>query len=129
MMWFQTDTYIEQVMTERYGDSFLGMAANGFVYRGINERDIRLDEITVNGVPATKMEKLDPIKNRWHVRPMDKINSLIPDIEKNGLNRPVWVDANNDFVQGIHRLWAHILLGKDTIRCFTIVDADKRWGE
>ena len=52
-------TYIDQVMTERYGDTFLGMSANGFVYRGFNERDVRLGEILVGGTPVHQMEKLD----------------------------------------------------------------------
>ena len=121
-------TYIDQVMIERYGDTFVGMSASGFVYKGSNERDVRLDEITVCDVPVYEMEldrtSTDP-DSVWHVQKIDK---LVVDIAKNGLIRPIWVTKTNKFVDGIHRLWAHILLGEDTIRCLTIEDPDNYWG-
>ena len=127
--WFQSDTYIEQVMIERYGDTFLGMSANGFVYRGTNERDVKLEEILVGGTPSHQIEKLDRTNtdpnNVWHI---DKVDKLVIDIDKNGMNKPIWLTEDNRFVNGIHRLTAHVLLGKDTIRCLTLVDADEHFG-
>jgi hypothetical protein len=112
---------MDQVMIERYSDTFIRISANGFVYRGFNVRDVRLGEILVGGTPANRMERLDRTNtdpnNVWHI---DKIDKLVIDIDKNGMKKPIWVTKTNKFVDGIHRLWAHILLGKDTIRCLTV---------
>jgi|TARA_Y100001951_G_C11236469_1_gene237761 hypothetical protein len=86
----------------------------------LTEKDVPLDEIKVGDgtIYDWEWKDSDPYK-QWH---LDKVARLLPDIDKNGMNKPIRIykDEDNTFYDGIHRLMVHRILGKKTIRCVTM---------
>ncbi len=130
MYWVKDkNTYINQVMSTRYGsDEYLALSSTGSVYKGSNKRDVNLNDIqipgqgTVNDIELDRTSENPKTKHR-----IAQIDALVTDIDENGISDPIWVTDDNIFVTGFLRLYACKLLGKTTVPCVTLDDADEHW--
>jgi hypothetical protein len=130
MYWIKDkDTYIKQVMSDKHGsDVYLAMNGNGKVFKGSNRRDISLSDIQIPGQGTVYDIELDRTETEPIVQQrIAQIDALVTDIDENGISDPIWVTDDNIFVTGFLRLYACKLLGKTTVPCVTLDDADEHW--